>query len=184
MKVVGLIFLLVAVMSYAEEENRVQLFLMEKSHNQENIMVIHTSINDACQFVGDKLIDYYWMMDGKKEKRVHPMIKYKIKERLKFDELSADKKSFKVQMSDLSEVMHDLDDINIKVFSDQTDGSCRVHAILKLGPSKDYKEMILDRTFCEVKKNLVGIPTGCKNLELIGKDSKTGEEIRVKFPGR
>lgn len=184
MKVVGIVFLLVSLMSFAVEEKRVQLFLMEKSHNQENIMVIHTQVNDDCQFVGERLIDYYWMMDGKKEKRVHSMIKYKIRERLKFDSLAGDKRSFKVQMTDLSEVKHDLEDINIKIISDKSDGSCRVHAILKLGPSKDYKEMILDRTYCEVKKNLVGIPTGCKNLELIGKDLKTGEELRVKFSGR
>lgn len=189
MKKITKLLLLVTLMStlpqtHADEKKRVQLFLMEKSHNEENIMVIHSQVNNECQFVGEKLIDYYWLMDGKKEKRVHAMIKKKIKERLKFEGLSEDKKSFKIQMTDLSEVKHDLDDINIRVVSTNEDGACKVQAILKLGPSKDHKEMVLDKTFCEVKKNLVRVPTGCKHLELIGKDLKTGEEIRVKFPAR
>lgn len=168
------------------KENRKQLFLVEKTYNNENIMVVHATIDNECNFIdGKKLIDYYWLMDGKKEKRVHPMIKNKVGDRFKFNELGADKKSFTIQMADLSEVKHDLPDINIRVTSEkEKDGNCKVLAVLKLGPSGDNKELILERTFCVVKKNIVGVPIGCKTLELIGKDLKTGEELRVKFAAR
>lgn len=181
-----LFFLLMGLLNftYARENQRQQLFLMEKTYNEENIMVIHGQVDEECHFVGDDLIDYYWLMDGKKEKRVHPLIKSGIKKRIQFADLAENKKSFNIKMNDLNEVKHDLEDINIHVSSEKKDGVCKVQTVLKLGPSKDHKDLVLERTFCEVKKNLVRIPVGCKKLELIGKDLKNGEELRVTFLAR
>lgn len=169
----------------ATDVNRQKLFLMEKNYHQGNLMVISAMTNKECQFVAkegtEEFVDYYWLMDGSKEKKIHPLIRSGIKKRTKFNGLVENKKEFHIELKDLSELKHDLNDINIDVKSELVDGKCLVKSILKLGPSENNRSIALTRTFCDVNKNFVGIPTGCKSLELTGTDVKTNQEVKVKF---
>ncbi len=70
----------------------------------------------SCSFVpdpldaGKPLIDFYWLMDRKNRKTPHPFIKKEVRERLVFESFAADKRSFRVKLSDLKELDHDLPD--------------------------------------------------------------------------
>lgn len=157
------------------------LFRMEKSYNSENIMVIHTRTDDDCKFPEEKknLIDFYWLINGKNKKPVHPMIRSGVEERIQVNGISADGDLFKVELTDLSEVKHDLVDPVLEIKSEVSEGECIVQAILTLGPSNKYRKIDLQKTYCEVTTNFLGIPNGCKFLELQGVDIDNGESVSV-----
>ena len=84
-------------------------------------------------------------------------------------------------MNDLNDLKNDLEDISLETSSTFINGNCKVKTIIKLGPSAKYRKLNLKRTYCEVSTNWVGIPNGCKFLELSGKDDDTGEDLKVRF---
>lgn len=172
--------LLTSQVLWGAEQN---LFTMEKSYNPENIMVIHTETDNDCKFVNSKneLIDFYWLMNGKERKPVHSMIKNGVQERVQVTHVSSQRDQFKVKLNDLSEVKHDLEDPSLEVISEYRDGECQVKSVLTLGPSKKYRKVDITRTYCEVTSNFLGIPNGCKYLDLEGIDVDSGEEISVRF---
>lgn len=156
---------------------------MEKSYNSENIMVIHTRTDDECKFPEKKkdLIDFYWLINGKNKKTVHPMIRKGVEERIQVSNISPEGDFFKAKLTDLTEVKHDLPDPALEIKSEVTHGECAVQAILSLGPSQQYRKINLQRTYCEVTTNIMGIPNGCKFLELQGVDIDNGESVSVIF---
>ncbi|MBC7427362.1 MAG: hypothetical protein H7336_02040 [Bacteriovorax sp.] len=160
-----------------------KLFTLEKSMNSENILLIHTQTDANCKFVENQngYVDFYWLMDGNTKKEVHPMIRSKVEERVRFAGINADKTSFKVSLNDLSELKTDLDDNKIEVKSAIVNGACQVQSIIKLGGSAKYKKLNLKRTYCEVEKNFFGVPKGCIYLDLEGTNADTGEALKVRF---
>ena len=112
------------------------------------------------------------------------MIRSKVQERVAFSGINATRDSFKVKLNDLSEIKHDLEDTNIEAVAALKNGNCDVTSVIKLGASANYRKMNLKRTFCEVDKNLLGVPKGCKYLELQGTDADTGEALKVRFKGK
>lgn len=163
-----------------------KLFTLEKSVNSENILNIHTFTDNDCKFVSGNngYIDFYWLMDKQTKKEVHPMIRSKVQERVKFLGLNATKDSFKVRLNDLSEIKHDLEDNNIEVKAEIIAGVCTVKSVIKLGASAKYKKMNLERTYCDVDKNFLGVPSGCNYLDLQGKQIDTNEVLKVRFKGK
>lgn len=167
-----------------------KLFTMEKNYNQENLMIIHTQTDKDCKFIKStknsegNYLEFYWLMNGKDRKEVHPLIRTEIKSRVQFQEVDAGRDSFKVKLNDLTEVKHDLVDTSMEVVSDIVNGKCTVKSVLNLGPSGKYRKMDLNRTYCNVSKNLVGVPNGCTYLLLEGTDMATGEKLSVKFMKR
>lgn len=180
-----LAFAVVSITSYANTERK--LFTMEKNHNQENLMIIHTQTDKDCRFIKSaknaegNYVEFYWLMEGKNKKEVHPMIRSEIKNRVQFQGINAGRDSFKVKLNDLSEVRHDLTDTTMEVMSEVVNGNCVVKSVLTLGASGKYRKMDLNRTFCDVSKNMVGVPNGCNNLILEGTDVATGESLKVTF---
>lgn len=174
---------LMAQFAYGESSIEKKLFIMEKNYNAENLLVINTHINDSCKFVAEnnEYMDFYWLMDGKTRKEIHPMIRGKIEEKVKFTGINKLQDSFKVRMSDLNELKHDLEDTTMEVTSAIINGACKVKSIIKLGPSAKYRKLNLKRTYCEVSTNFIGVPTGCKFLDLQGSDADTGEPLKVRF---
>lgn len=176
----------IAQSALSTESIQKRLFTLEKSMNSENILLIHTQTDENCKFVSNQhgYVDFYWLMDGVTKKEVHPTIRSKVEERVKFLGISEDKKSFTVQLNDLRELRTDLEDNKIEITAQFENGACEVKSIIKLGASLKYKKLNLSSTYCEVEKNFVGIPTGCKYLDLKGKDSDTNEALRVRFKGK
>lgn len=173
------------IAAFANTERK--LFTMEKNHNAENLMIIHTQTDNDCRFITSNknaeknYIEFYWLMDGKNKKEVHSMIRAEIKNRVQFQGINAAKDSFKVKLNDLTELRHDLTDPSMEVVSEMIQGKCTVKSVLTLGASGKYRKMDLNRTFCDVSKNIVGVPNGCNYLLLEGTDIATGEKISVKF---
>ena len=155
----------------AENNVEKKLFTMEKNYHAENIMVINSH----------DFLDFYCLIDGKNRKEVHPMIRSQIQEKVKFSNINNQRDRFKIRMNDLSELKHDLEDITMEISSSITNGNCQVKSVLKLGPSARYRKLNVKRTYCEVSTNMVGVPNGCKYLELQGLDSDTGESLKVRF---
>lgn len=179
------IVMALALISSAQATER-KLFTLEKSMNSENILMIHTQTDDNCKFIaGDNgYVDFYWLMDGLNKKPVHPMIRSKVSERVAFAGINESRDSFKVKLNDLSEINHDLEDTKIEAVAEVVNGACEVRSIVKLGASAKYRKMNLKRTYCQVDKNLVGVPKGCKYLELSGIDADNGEALKVRFRGK
>ena len=71
------------------------LFVLEKSHNYQNVLVVYALLNEACQFQatvnGGRPVDFYWLMDANDpgspvwEKQPHPLIIRETNNRLGFD---------------------------------------------------------------------------------------------------
>lgn len=162
-----------------------KLFVLEKSHNPENVMIIEVKMNESCQFEtyeDGSLLNFYWLMgNGKYRKKIHPLIRHGIAKRVEYKDQEKTKNSFKVALNDLKEVKHDLPNSELSVNSVMKKGKCSVQTILELGPSKDHKKINLARSFCKVDTNILGIPIGCEFLELEGSVIDTGAELRAKF---
>jgi hypothetical protein len=164
------------------------LFTLEKSFNPENKIIIHTRTDQDCRFSfysknsEKNYVDFYWSMNnGKEFKDIHPMIRSEIKNRVQFLGISDRYDTFKIRLSDFSVLNHDLPVSQIEVISELSQGVCRVKSVVTLGGSSHYRKIDLKRTFCEVSKNLFGIPNGCNSLLLEGRDLHNGELIRVRF---
>lgn len=160
-----------------------KLFTLEKSVNSENILVVHTQTDTECKFVSKEhgYVDFYWLMNGSEKKEIHPMIRKKIEERVKFVGIDESRSSFKMKLNELREINHDLEDIILETKAEFNNGSCEVKSILKLGASANYSLLNLKRTYCRVDKNLVGVPKGCKFLDLQGLNESDGSALKIRF---
>lgn len=160
------------------------LFIMEKSHNEQNTMVIYAQTNSECEFKAfdsGSYLDYYWLMGGKKRKRVHPLIKKGIADRIEFKKSKkSDEKEFKAVLNDLDEVKNDLPNTEVKITSVKNGNDCSTLSTIMLGKSNKYKTIELEKTYCEVDK-IFGVPKGCKRLDLQGKDLKSRKRIKASY---
>jgi hypothetical protein len=178
--------LLLSQSLFAAESVEKRLFTLEKSFNSENILVIHTQVDNECKFVSNKngYIDFYWLMDKTTKKNVHEAIRGKVSERVKFLGINSTRNNFKISLNDLSEIKHDLEDNTIEVSAELLNGACEVKSVMKLGASASYKNLDLKKTYCNVATNMIGIPKGCTFLELQGVDVNNTESFKVKFKGK
>ncbi len=176
------LFLFVVSSANALVEKR--LFSLEKNYNPENILVIHTQVDNECRFGvsrNNEYVDFYWLMNGTERKEVHPTIRSQVKNRVSFDGINVNKDSFNIDLNDLKEISHDLESTTIEVRSSIEGGQCQVESLIKLGPTGKYRTLNLKRTYCEVKTNALGIPKGCKFIDLEGVDADNGKAIKVRF---
>ena len=183
LKLIATCAFIICQVAFANESIEQRLFTMEKNYNPENILIIKTQTDENCKFVKtqDQYLGFYWLMGGAIKKEIHSLILSQIKEKVKFVSMNENVDSFKVRMNDLNDLKNDLEDISLETSSTFINGNCKVKTIIKLGPSAKYRKLNLKRTYCEVSTNWVGIPNGCKFLELSGKDDDTGEDLKVRF---
>lgn len=185
MKAIALLFIFSSV-AFAGQTTERKIFNLEKSLNSENILTIITHTDEFCKFVANnnEYIDFYWLMDGSSKKDVHPMIRSKVHERVKFVGINSTRDTFSVRLNDLSEIKHDLESNIIEVKSEFNNGVCQVKPIIKLGASAKYRTLSLKRTYCDVETNMIGVPKGCRFLELQGTDYSTNEQLKIRFKGK
>jgi len=183
------LILLVSLSCWASAPTEQKLFFFEKDYHPNNIMIVYAMVNGSCAFVpdpsdpGKPLVDFYWLMDRKNYKPTHPLIKNKTRERLIFESFAADKRSFKVKLSDLKELDHDLPDSTITVSVSNHGETCTSKAIIKLGKSYDNQTLELTSIYSEVKTCL-GVPCGAKFVELRGKNADTGKDLVARYMAR
>lgn len=173
-------------------DNRKTLFILEKSHNYENVMVIHAKTDRECRFVrtsnANNYINFYWLMDFNNpdipawEKTPHRLIMRETNQRVQFQNVSHDRRYFEVSLNDVDEyVRHDLEEVTARVYARVIDGECRPQVKLTLGPSRDYQTIILESVFGKAK-TIFGIPQRAVEYIIIrGRNVDTGEVISVRF---
>ena len=175
--------LFIAHLAMASTPVETKLFLMTKSYNPQNIMVINASLDEDCKFVSsnDQYLSFYWLMDGKTRKPVNSLIIDNIYERFQFNGVNDNATSFSSTLGDLKELKHDLNDPSITVTSMRSGDTCKVRSVLQLGPKDNNRKLSLEKIYCDVSKNIVGIPNGCKYLELKGTDVETGDSLTARY---
>lgn len=111
------------------------------------------------------------------------MIRSNVQERVQFLKFDQNKSSFSIRLNDLSEIKHDLESSNVEIKTEMIAGNCTVQSIITLGASGKYRKMNLEKTYCDVKTNFLGVPTGCHYLELQGREIDTNLPIKIKYKG-
>jgi hypothetical protein len=158
------------------------IFIFEKNENPENIMVVYSKLDENCQFQAEKakpdapesLLHYYWLMDGKNYKPVHPMILSGIEKRL---EVKGSAHAFTVELTDLKEVKNDLPDALFKVKADKSGKTCQVQALITLGPSEKNRVLKVSRIKTESKKTFAPPFRKLESVTLIGTAQGSSEKI-------
>lgn len=188
-RITSLFILLIIGMQtvYASPVAEKELFRINKSYNEENILIISSLTDNKCKFVprNNSYYSFYWLMNGTKPQAVHPLIKSSVESRVTFVGINSTKDTFKIRLNDLKEINHDLEDNIIEVRAEIINGKCEVNSVIKLGASAQYKDLLLETTFCEVKTNMLGVPNGCSKLELKGRNAaNTSTTLKATFKGK
>lgn len=181
----GLLAQTAALAAGTEEELR--LFVVEKSKNPQNILVVYCKVNSGCEFQRiadagrDHLYDVYWLMNGTTYKRTHPVIKKMARKRFVPQKATQQTRSFNVLLADLKELIHDLPSNMVRVDSYRSpDNRCRVRALIQLGPSGGNRSMQIDSIYSKAR-TIFGIPIGIYYIELRGTDIRNREKISIRF---
>jgi hypothetical protein len=168
-------------------DEKLRLFVVEKSKNPQNILVVYCKVNTHCEFQRihdagrDHLYDVYWLMNGTSYKRTHPVIKKMARKRFVPQETALQSGNFNVKLTDLKELIHDLpsDMIHVDAYR-SADGRCRVRALIQLGPSGGNRTMQIDSIYSKAR-TFFGIPVGIYYIELHGTDMHSREKISVRL---
>jgi len=177
----------------AEEINQIsqvgkhyRIFIYEKNENSQNTMTLYTKLDSNCELKTSKgrpTFDFYWLMDRKKYKPVHPLIKKGVYGRLQVGTLLTPK-TFEVELSDLKEVDTDLKTAQVLVESQKDGDVCSVVASMTLGESDQNAAIHLDTIYVEVKKGLNPFSRKLIAVTLKGTDAKTGQKIERRYKGQ
>lgn len=163
-----------------------RIFVFEKNENPQNIMVIYTQVDSGCRFLTDRTdggkptFDFYWLMERRSYKPVHPLIRGGIQERLEVNPTS-DRQLFYVRINDLKEMQQDIQDPRLQVRSRAVDGRCQVTGSLTLGPSDGNRTIRLTSIYTEAKKTLLPPFRKPVSVTLNGVDVKTGQSVSRKY---
>lgn len=156
----------------------------EKNENPQNLMIVYTKLDPGtCAFAAnDKnipVLDEYWMMDGTRYKRVHPLIKRGIGERLELDSAAyKGTKKFFVHLKDFRELNSDLGaSPTVEIKPEKSNGHCDAFAEMRLGPSDGNRRIAVESIYAESSKKFLPPFRKLRSLTITGKDVATGEVI-------
>ena len=159
------------------------IMTVEKSIHSQNQMVVFTRLDERCRILRDSnqangpAFDFYWLMDGSRYKRVHPLIKRGIRKRLQVETNSVTDEVFSVRLNELNAVDHDLGKTpRLWVRAEKTPDGCAVEARLTLGPSDKNAEIRLDSIYSEAEME-GKFSAKVKSIALKGADARTGEPV-------
>jgi hypothetical protein len=174
-----------AITGIAQIGPHYKVLTIEKSIHPQNQMVAYTKLDEDCRVLRDEkqsnkpLLDFYWLMDGVRYKRVHPLIKRGIRKRL---EVEADTSPvtganvFAARLNDLNEVENDLGNPLMTVRARKSAEGCEVQAEITLGPSDKNEAIRLDSIYSEAVIT-GGISAKVKSITLKGADLLTGRPV-------
>ena len=174
-----------AVTSIPELGPHYRIVTVEKNIHPQNRLIAYTRLDEQCRVQRDPkqgnapVLDYYWLMDGSRYKRVHPLIKRGIRKRLQVwasPPKSLDG-SFSIRLNELEAVEHDLGPTPLLwVRAEKTAEGCSAEARITLGPSDKNAVIRLDTIYSEaVLKGPFGAKV--KLIALKGVDVKSGKPV-------
>jgi hypothetical protein len=158
---------------------------IEKSVNPRNKLVAYTRLDEKCRVVRDPkqggrpVFDFYWLMDGTRYKRVHPLIKRGIRKRLEVAASPPKSRdgAFSVRLNELDAVEHDLGASPLFwIRAEKKGAGCSAEARITLGPSNKNAVIRLDTIYSEA--DLKGrFSAKVKTIALKGADVRTGKPL-------
>lgn len=165
----------------------------EKNENPQNIMIAYVKLNDDCKFQKNPddpekpLVDFYWLMDRKIYKPVHPLIKRGIRHRTEVIDFARDQE-FSLRLKDLKELNQDLEEPALKITA-QKNGrggpqKCAVENQIRLGPSDENRAIQVESIFSTSKKRLLPPFRALTSVTLKGQDAETGESLERSYQSR
>lgn len=166
------------------------IFVVEKSENPQNTLIAFTKLDASCRILEDTkskrpFLDYYWMMDRKSYKPVHPIIKNGIRRRLELQAVaSRPKQSFLMTINDLRELRHDLGSPSLEVIAEKSNGRCAVYAFMKMGPSDQNRLLRLESLYTESRTSLLPPFRKVVAVTVHGFDAKSGSPVSHRYPAR
>ena len=162
------------------------IVIVEKSVHPQNQLAVYTRLDGQCRVLrdpkqGDRpALDFYWLMDRSRYKRVNPLIKRGIRKRLQVEAGSASPSgdgSFSVRLNELDAVEHDLGAApRLQVRAKKTAEGCTAEARIALGPSDQNAVIRLDAIYSEAAMN-GRFSAKVKSIALKGVDVKTGKPV-------
>lgn len=159
------------------------LFTFEKNENPENIMIVYTKLDGACQVVIDPknqaspVFDMYWLMNGANYKPVNGLIKSGVISRLQVVP-GKSQYTFQIQINDLKELQTDAKDPKLTVVSQKTPkGDCEVKSYFTLGASDKDATMQVQTIYSEASKTFLPPFRKLRSVTLKGLDTQTGAKI-------
>ncbi len=171
----------------AEPHREIRLFVVEKSKNPQNILVVYAHVDAACKIqpivdaAGPHLFDFYWLMDRTRFKPTHRLIKKAVRKRFVPLKSSIRDRRFKVLLADLKELIHDLPSATMDVeIKRDAQGACQGRAMLALGPAHANRTLVIDTIYSKAK-TFLGIPVGIHYIELRGKDIDSHAPLTARF---
>lgn len=164
------------------------LFVVEKTENPQNVLMVFTKLDTNCQLIQDATkkptLDYYWLMDRMRYKPTHVIIKGAIQKRLQRDD-GATRDSFKIKLKDLVGLNTDLKDPAVRVAASRdAQGKCQTASYLRLGPSDGNREIRIDSIYTESKPSLLPPFRRVAAVTLKGVDSLTGAAVSRQYFAR
>lgn len=170
--------------SFPEIGAHIPLLKFEKNENPQNLMIVYTKLNpESCSFAGGAsgpVLDEYWLISGKTFKKVHPLIKQGVAERLEVDR-GAFKNSqrFLVHLKDFQELKSDLGPSpTFEVKAKKKGVDCDAVVEMQLGPSDHHRKIEIWSIYADSSKKLAPPFRTLRSVTLNGKDLATGEIVR------
>ena len=176
----------------AAHGHAVRLFEVRKDKNPQNVLVLETYADDSCRLVGgakdkSELIGMHWRMAAGTAqecvKPTHPRIQSETLKTLKVTSLSSDRRTLKIDITQLDKLKHDLPSREAEVTLSGTGGRCAATVAMPLGKAEGGGTLKL--TGLDAKgKYRMGVPRKeVKELALVGTDS-SGKARRVVYRGK
>jgi hypothetical protein len=167
----------------------VRLFELHKNRNPENVLVIYTYADEACRLIGsgehkERLVDMYWRMKARSPdecyKPTHPKIKSETLEALAVKSLSADRRTFVIDITPLDELDHDLPTREAQVTLRQAASGCEATVEIPLEPGSVLR---VQEIHARADAALALPRRSLDELELVGRDAD-GRPIRRVYHSR
>lgn len=163
------------------------VLIFEKNINPQNILILWTKLNEDCTFkLSSKepsvpVLDLYWLLDRERYKKVHSMIRKRIRQRIEISKM--DKPNlFQVQFTDLKELETDLKEPTFTVVAKMgTSGRCEIKTTMQLGPSDSNQAIELQKIYSETRRSFRPPFHQLKSITLFGIDLENGQSIEKKY---
>jgi hypothetical protein len=155
-----------------------KLFVIKKSENPQNIMVVYTKVDVQCRFVlhdSVPVLDIYWLMNGEKYKAVHPMLRSEIQKRLNYSFEKFKPHSFNLRIAGTKELTPDFPEVPITITANRSGSGhgCDVEAFIKFDSTNEKTHLEVVQAISERKLWPPFRKLKSVTFESVGVDGKT-----------
>lgn len=188
----ALTFVLFAQVAHsAQTETRLEqvgshypLLNFKKSENSQNVLIAYTKLSESCSFEkleDEPLIDFYWLMDGSRFKKTHPLIKRNIRNRLEAFNVNERADSFALRLTGSDKEREKLKDVQIEVTSKKKGERCEIETIAHLSKDSSVEPIRLQAIQSETKRTFLPPFHKVKSITFVGEGIRTRQMVSQQF---